>query len=92
MIANIKHRGLKRLYKKGDGSLLRSDIAEKARLYLSILAEAEIIEELNIIGFSFHSLKGNMDGFYSVKVSRNHRIIFRFENGEACDVDLIDYH
>ena len=92
MIENFKHRGLKKLYDKGDKSGLRTDIAEKAELYLSILDTAETVQELDILGFGFHRLTGNYRGFYSVKVSRNHRIIFRFKDGHAFDVDLIDYH
>jgi len=92
MIESFKHKGLKKLYEKGDRGGLRTDIAQKAELYLSFLDTAERVEELDIIGFGFHKLTGNMRGFYSVSVSRNHRIIFRFEDGSAFDVDLVDYH
>ena len=92
MIENFKHRGLKRLYEKGDRSGLRTDIADKAELYFSILDTAQTVQELDIRGFGFHRLTGNLKGFYSVWVSRNHRIIFRFEDASAFDVDLIDYH
>ena len=92
MIESFKHKGLRKLYEKGDRSGLRTDIAQKAELYLSILDIAERVEELDIIGFGFHKLTGNMRGFYSVSVPRNHRIIFRFEDGSAFDVDLVDYH
>ena len=71
---------------------MRPDIADKAELYLSVLDAAEELAELDITGFSFHPLTGNMRGFYSVFVSRNHRIIFRFEDGNAFDIDLVDYH
>ena len=92
MIRNIKHRGLRRLYQRGDKSGLRPDIAEKAELYLSILDTAERVEELDVTGFSFHALRGNMRGLFSVSVSRNHRIVFGFQDGEAFNVDLVDYH
>ncbi|MBT3184523.1 MAG: plasmid maintenance system killer protein [Nitrospina sp.] len=92
MIENFRHRGLKRLYEKGDKSRLRPDIADKAELYLSVLDSAEKLEELDITGFNFHRLTGDMRGFYSVFVSRNHRIVFRFEDGRAFDIDLVDYH
>ena len=92
MIRNFKHRGLKKLYQKGDRSGLRPDIASKAELYLTILETAETVEELDIIGFNFHPLKGEMRGLFSVYVSRNHRIVFGFDAGEAFDVDLVDYH
>ena len=92
MIEKIKHKGLRRLYEKGDKSRLRTDIADKAEIFLSILDEAETVEECNILGFRLHQLKGDMQGYWSVFVSRNHRIIFRFEEGAAFDVDLVDYH
>ena len=86
MIENFRHRGLKKLYERGDKSRLRQDIANKAELYLSVLDSAENLEELDITGFTFHPLTGDM------RVSRNYRIIFRFEDGRAFDVDLVDYH
>ena len=39
-----------------------------------------------------HPLKGDRAGEWSVRVSGNWRVVFRFEDGEAVDVDLIDYH
>lgn len=92
MIESFKHKGLKRLYEKGDKSKLRSDIVDKAELFLSILDQAETIQECNIVGFGLHELKGDLKGYWSVVVSRNHRIIFRFEDGCALEVDLVDYH
>ena len=46
----------------------------------------------NALGHDFHPLKGKLRGFYSVHVNGNWTIIFQFENGEARNVDLIDYH
>lgn len=59
---------------------------------LSILDAAESIEELDIPGYRLHPLTGNLKGLWSIRVTGNWRIVFRFENGEASDVDLIDYH
>jgi len=61
MIRVIKHKGLKKLYAKGDGSGLRTDIAKKAALYLSILDTAEQLSELDVAGFGFHPLAGLRD-------------------------------
>ncbi len=87
MIESCKHKGLQKLYEKGVRSGLRTDIAMKGELYLSILDTASSLKELDMTGCSFHPLRGNLRGFYSVVVSRNHRIIFRFDEGNACDVD-----
>ena len=43
-------------------------------------------------GWRLHPLVGDLAGFWSVTVTGNRRIIFRFEQGRAFDVDLIDYH
>jgi proteic killer suppression protein len=47
---------------------------------------------MNAPGLHLHSLKGDLDGFYAVTVSGNWRVIFRFANGDALDVDYLDYH
>jgi toxin HigB-1 len=43
-------------------------------------------------GYALHPLRGDLAGFWSVRVSGNWRVIFRFEDGHAVDVDLVDYH
>jgi proteic killer suppression protein len=42
--------------------------------------------------FHLHPLKGEMKGFWSVTVRANWRMVFRFADGDADKVDLIDYH
>ncbi|MYE25380.1 MAG: hypothetical protein F4Y01_15810 [Gammaproteobacteria bacterium] len=37
-------------------------------------------------------LRGDLAGYWSVAISRNYRIVFRFTDGDATDVDLVDYH
>lgn len=59
---------------------------------LTILEAAIAIEEMDIPGYRLHLLSGNLKGFWSVRVTENWRIIFRFEDGMAQDVNLIDYH
>jgi proteic killer suppression protein len=59
---------------------------------LSILSAAESLEEANIPGYRLHPLTGELKGFWSVRVTGNWRIVFRFEDGNALDIDLVDYH
>ena len=47
---------------------------------------------MNLPGWRLHPLRGERSSRWSVRVSGNWRIVFRFENLEAVDVDLIDYH
>lgn len=48
--------------------------------------------DLNTPGYRLHPLKGDMQGFWSIRASANWRITFRFEAGDVYDVDLTDYH
>lgn len=92
MIENFKHKGLRLFYEKDDSSKLQPHHVEKIRRILYRLDEGEAIEDLNVIGWKLHQLSGNLNGFWAIKVSGNYRIIFRFEDGNAFDVDYIDYH
>jgi toxin HigB-1 len=92
MIRNFKHRGLKRLYERGDASGIRPDLRKTVEEILSVLDAAESPEALNLPGYRLHSLKGNLKGFWSVTVRANWRIVFRFQETDACDVEMIDYH
>jgi toxin HigB-1 len=92
MIKNFKHRGLKKLFEDGDRSKVRADHVQKIETILAHLDAAEEIDNMGLPGFHLHTLKGDRAGFWSVTVRANWRIIFRFENGTAYDVDLIDYH
>ncbi len=64
----------------------------RIRLILSTLHAAQEIEGVNLPTFRLHILKGELQGFFSVTVRANWRIIFRFEDGDAFDVDFVDYH
>ena len=47
---------------------------------------------MDLPGYRLHLLKGKLKGFYAVTVQANWRVIFRFADGEAQDVDYLDYH
>ena len=47
---------------------------------------------MDLPGLCLHPLKGDRAGQWSVSVTGNWRIVFRFADGEAVDVDLVDYH
>jgi len=92
MIRGFKHRGLKRLYERGDRSGIRPDLLEAVEDILGRLDRATTPQALNLPGYRLHPLKGDMRGFWSVTVRANWRIIFRFEGNDAFDVEMIDYH
>lgn len=92
MIRSFKHRGLKRLYELDDRRGIRPDLIERCQEILTVLDNARTPTAMNLPGYRLHRLKGKLKRFWSVTVSANWRVIFRFVDEDASDVDLIDYH
>lgn len=93
MIVNFRHRGLRRLYQFDDVRGVRQDQLNRIRRALAILDSAATIADVDRYpGMKLHPLKGELTGYWSIAVSGNWRIVFRFADGKASDVDLIDYH
>ncbi len=92
MIKTFRHKGLRRFFEDDDGSKLPPDMLTRSALLLSTRHAAREIEGMDLPAFRLHSLKGQLKGVYSVTVRANRRIIFRFEDGDAFDVDFVDYH
>jgi proteic killer suppression protein len=92
MIGNIRHKGLAALYYDDQPKGVKQSLVKRLRYILALLATAFTVEDMNIPSLKLHQLKGDLAGFYAVSVSGNWRVIFRFEEGQAIDVDLIDYH
>jgi proteic killer suppression protein len=92
MIRSFRHRGLKRLYERGERGGIRPDLLDSVEDILARLDEAETPHAMNLPGYRLHPLKGDLEGCWSVTVRANWRIIFRFVGADAFDVELIDYH
>lgn len=92
MIESFKDRRLKRLHERGDVSKLQPALVETIEFIISLLDNALTVEDMNVHSLHLHPLTGDRKGFWSVTVRSNWRIIFRFEDGEAFDVEMIDYH
>ncbi|MCA2619909.1 MULTISPECIES: type II toxin-antitoxin system mRNA interferase toxin, RelE/StbE family [unclassified Microcystis] len=92
MIESFQHKGLKQFYERGERRGLNPNMIPKIEEILSIFSAAESVEEANIPGYRLHPLTGELKGFWSVRVTGNWRIVFRFEDGNALDIDLVDYH
>ena len=76
VIKSLHHRGLKRLYEKGDRSGIRPDLAETVKRILTVLDAASTPQALNLPRYRLHQLKGDLKGFWAVTVRANWRIIF----------------
>lgn len=92
MIVGFRHQGLKLLYEKGDRRRVSADHADKSERILARLDEASSPDGMDLPGYRLHLLKGDLAGCWAVSVSGNWRVVFRFDGGHACDVDLVDDH
>jgi proteic killer suppression protein len=92
MIQSFRHKGLKRLYEDDDPRGVAAEHLTKVRNILARLDAAGSIEDMNLPGFNLHTLKGSLQGLMAVTVRANWRVIFRFADGHAFDVDYLDYH
>ena len=92
MIEGFKHKGPRQPFEDDNAKGVNAEHVRKLKQMLTVLQAAETIEAMRLPTFGLHALKGNLRGFWAVTVRANWRVIFRFENGKASDVDLVDYH
>jgi len=92
MIRSFKHKGLERFFIKGTRSGIQSPHANRLRLILGRLNASTVPTDMDLPGLHLHGLSGNRKGVWSVRVSGNWRVTFRFEGRDAVDVDYEDYH
>lgn len=92
MIRSFKHKGLARFFKTGSTAGIQAAHAKRLRLVLGRLNAAVDVKDMDLPGLVLHELSGNRDGSWSVRVSGNWRVTFRFEDGDAEIVNYEDYH
>ena len=92
MIKTFQHKGLKAFYQSGTTRGIHADHARRLARMLPIIDQAEILADVDIPGWRLHPLKGSLDGYWSVSVSGNWRLIFRFIGSDIERVDYLDYH
>ncbi len=80
------------MFEDDNVSKLTPHLINRIREIVTLLDTAETIEQMSIPGYRLHKLSGEYRDFHSVRVSGNYRIIFRFIDGNAYDVDFVDYH
>ena len=61
-------------------------------MQLAALDTAQYIEDIDIPGYRLHQLKGKLKGVWSITVSGNWRITFKFSDGNTYIVNYEDYH
>ena len=83
---------LRCVLERDDRSGIRGDLLDMVEDILARLDDAGTPQAMNLPGYRLHPLKGDLKGFWSVTVRANWRIIFRFQEADVFDVELIDYH
>lgn len=92
MIRSFKHKGLEVFFRDGDRSGINPGHSSKLARILDRLDASMTVKDMNLPGFKLHELKGREKGAWSVSVSGNWRVVFRFEGNDAVQVDYLDYH
>ncbi len=92
MIKTFEHKGLQNFFYTGSTAGIQAIHSKRLRIILTYLNEAERVEDMGLSGFKLHPLKGNKKGLWSISVSGNWRLTFRFEKGDAYIINYVDYH
>ena len=86
------HRGSRALFERDRARGLPPNLVPRIRRIPADLEVAERPGDLDLRGYRLHPLRGDRAGQWSIRVSANRRIVFRFDGAEAVDVELTDYH
>jgi proteic killer suppression protein len=92
MIKSFQHKGLQLFFETGSKAGIQASHANRLARQLARLNEAGSWEDMNLPGWRLHLLQGRLIGHYSVLVSGNWRLTFRFEEKDAILVNYLDYH
>lgn len=92
MIVSFIHKGLDRFYRTGRTSGIQTKHAQRLRLVLTNLDQAESPDDMDLPGLRLHRLKGSRKDVWSVTVSGNWRVTFRFTGKDVEIVNYEDYH
>ena len=92
MIQNIRHKGLRLYYQEGNGSQLPAAQLGKLSRFLSALDAISSEDDIRALRSGVHPLKGTYKGLWSLTVTGNYRLVFRWEGPDIFDVDYLDYH
>jgi toxin HigB-1 len=93
MIGSVRHKALRNFFEDGTSKGLSADHVPRLRRMLTVLHATDTLKELESFpGWRLHALKGDMQGYWSMSVSGNWRLIFKWQDGVAEELDLVDYH
>ena len=93
MIRNFSDREAKKIFRREFSRRLPQDIQQRAFRKLRMLNRAESLDDLRIPPNNrLERLHGQREGQYSIRINRQWRICFEWQNGDAFEVEIVDYH
>jgi len=93
MIKSFSDKPTEKLYITGKLKKFPADVRKIGLRRLDYLNAAVQIQDLKVPpGNKLEALKGNYKGKYSIRINDQYRIIFKFEKGDAYEVEIKDYH
>lgn len=92
MIKRFRHKGLAEFFHNGNSRGVQAKHVKCLRMILTMLNAATHARQMDAPGLRLHPLKGKPEGRWAVDVDENFRVVFRFEEGNATEVDYGDYH
>jgi proteic killer suppression protein len=93
VIKTFADRRTKELYETGKAKRLPPDVAKRAARKLEYVDLATTLDDLRSPpGNRLHALEGDRKGQHSISINDQWRICFNFEDGDAYDVEVCDYH
>lgn len=93
MIRNFATADTEQFYATGKSRRFPPDILKRAAMRLTQLDAATCIEDLKLPPSNrLEALVHDRTGQWSIRINEQWRVCFRFENGDALDVEIVDYH
>ena len=92
MIKTFRHKGLEKFFYSGSKKGIKAEHANRLGRLLDRLNAANDIKDMNYPGSNLHQLNGDKLGQFSINVSGNWRVFFKFIDGDAYIIDYDDYH
>jgi len=93
MIRGFRSKETERLFEREQSRVLPHELQRSALRKLRMLHRARSLEDLRVPpGNRLERLAGDRSGQYSVRINDRYRICFRWESGDAFDVEIVDYH
>jgi len=92
VIVRFRHAGLERFFTTGSAAQIQPAHRRRLKLIPTTLNTAQGPRDMGLPGLDLHLLKGELTEFWSVSVSGNWRVIFRFDGNNVTDFDYLDYH